>query len=29
MWTINDRSYTDYVKTVSFDKFSWLSELNN
>ena len=29
MWNINDRSYTDYVKTVSFDKYSWLSELNN
>ena len=29
MWNINDRQYTDYVKTVSFDKYSWLSELNN
>ena len=29
MWNINDRTYTDYVKTVSFDKYSWLSELNN
>ncbi len=29
MWNINDRGYTDYVKTVSFDKYSWLSELNN
>jgi len=29
MWTINDRFYTDYTKTVSFDKYSWLSELNN
>ena len=29
MWNINDRAYTDYVKTVSFDKYSWLSELNN
>ena len=26
---INDRFYTDYTKTVSFDKYSWLSELNN
>lgn len=29
IWNINDRAYTDYVKTVSFDKYSWLSELNN
>jgi len=29
MWNINDRGYTDYVKTVSFDKYSWLTELNN
>ena len=29
MWSINDRQYVDYVKTVSFDKYSWLSELNN
>ena len=29
MWNINDRQYVDYVKTVSFDKYSWLSELNN
>lgn len=29
MWSINDRAYTDYVKTASFDKYSWLSELNN
>jgi len=29
MWTINDRQYTDYVRTVSFDKYSWLSELND
>lgn len=29
MWNINDRQYTDYTKTVSFDKYSWLSELNN
>lgn len=29
IWNINDRSYTDYVKTVSFDKYSWLTELNN
>lgn len=28
MWNINDRQYTDYVKTVSFDKYSWISELN-
>jgi heme/copper-type cytochrome/quinol oxidase subunit 2 len=28
-WGINDRFYTDYTKTVSFDKYSWLSELNN
>jgi heme/copper-type cytochrome/quinol oxidase subunit 2 len=29
MWNINDRAYTDYTKTVSFDKYSWLTELNN
>lgn len=29
MWNINDRQYADYVKTVSFDKYSWLTELNN
>lgn len=29
MWNINDRQYVDYVKTVSFDKYSWISELNN
>ena len=29
IWNINDRSYTDYVKTVSFDKYSWLTELND
>jgi len=29
VWSINDRFYTDYTKTVSFDKYSWLSELNN
>lgn len=29
VWNINDRAYTDYVKTVSFDKYSWLTELNN
>lgn len=29
MWNINDRQYTDYIKTVSFDKYSWLSEINN
>lgn len=28
VWNINDRQYVDYVKTVSFDKYSWLSELN-
>ena len=28
MWNINNRQYTDYVKTVSFDKNSWLSEIN-
>jgi hypothetical protein len=28
-WSINDRFYTDYTKPVSFDKYSWLSELNN
>jgi heme/copper-type cytochrome/quinol oxidase subunit 2 len=27
--SINDRFYADYTKTVSFDKYSWLSELNN
>lgn len=29
MWTINDRQYTDYVRIASFDKLSWLSEINN
>lgn len=29
MWTINDRQYTDYVRSVSFDKYSWLTELND
>jgi heme/copper-type cytochrome/quinol oxidase subunit 2 len=29
MWNINDRSYTDYVRLASFDKLSWLSEINN
>ena len=29
VWGINDRFFTDYTKTVSFDKYSWLSELNN
>lgn len=27
IWTINDRQFVDYVKPVSFDKNSWLSEL--
>lgn len=29
MWNINDRQFTDYIRTVSFDKYSWLSEINN
>ncbi len=29
IWNINDRQYVDYVKTVSFDKYSWLTEINN
>jgi len=29
VWGINDRFFTDYTKTASFDKYSWLSELNN
>jgi heme/copper-type cytochrome/quinol oxidase subunit 2 len=29
MWTINDRQLTDYIRLASFDKYSWLSELNN
>lgn len=29
MWNINDRQFTNYVRTASFDKLSWLSELNN
>lgn len=28
MWNINDRNFTNYAKTVSFDKYSWLSELD-
>jgi len=28
IWNINDRQYIDYVKTVSFDKYSWISEIN-
>lgn len=28
-WNINDRSYTDYVRLASYDKLSWLSEMNN
>lgn len=28
MWNINDRQYTDYIKLVSFDKYSWIEELN-
>lgn len=29
MWTINDRQYADYARSASFDKYSWISELNN
>ena len=29
MWNINDRQYTDYIKQVSFDKSTWVSELTN
>jgi len=29
MWNINDRLYTDYIRLASFDKLSWLSEINN
>lgn len=29
MWNINDRQYTDYIRLASFDKYSWLTELNN
>ena len=28
MFNINDRQHVDYVKTISFDKYSWLSEFN-
>ncbi len=28
IWNINDRQYTDYTKTVSFDKYSWLTEIS-
>jgi heme/copper-type cytochrome/quinol oxidase subunit 2 len=28
-WDINDRQYTDYIKYVSYDKVSWLTELSN
>lgn len=28
MWNINDRQFTDYARTVSFDKYSWISEIN-
>jgi hypothetical protein len=28
MWNINDRPYADYIRAASFDKFSWLSELD-
>lgn len=27
LWDINDRQYTNYVKQVSFDKSTWISEL--
>ena len=29
MWNINDRQYADYARLASFDKNSWLSELNS
>jgi hypothetical protein len=29
MWNINDRQFVDYIRLASFDKYSWLSELNN
>lgn len=28
MWNINDRQYTDYIRLASFDKNTWLSEIN-
>lgn len=28
-WSTNDRQYMDFTRTVSFDKTSWLAELNN
>lgn len=28
VWNINDRQYTDYTKTISFDKYSWLTEIS-
>lgn len=28
MWNINDRQYADYIRLASFDKNTWLSELN-
>ena len=29
MWNINDRQYIDSTKAVSFDKYSWLTEISN
>jgi hypothetical protein len=28
-WTINDKQYSDYIRLASFDKNTWLSELNS
>jgi len=28
MWNINDKQYVNYIRLASFDKNSWLSELN-
>jgi len=28
MWNINDKQYTDYIRLASFDKNTWLSEIN-
>jgi hypothetical protein len=28
LWDINDRNYIDYTKPITFDKTSWITELN-
>lgn len=28
-WNVNDRQFNDYIRLISFDKYSWLSEINN